>query len=232
MSLSTPWRASGGASLPATESATPRATSPSVEPVYWFPEITGWFQECEALHLFTAIRLVRPTRILEIGTFYGRSTATICSAIASNRGPDPVEFISCDLDFRSESEFSRLFGAIHQVAEVRPPAECKEAFARGLSTLEYARLQLDRYDLLSFVQLRGGDFRQISGTFDMIFADVLHDKCEIDANLPAILAKLADDGILAVHDMTDENRNTIQHISRDLRFISQSAYLGLFRFES
>ena len=226
MPPSTSLHASGGASLPTTAPA----TRPPVKFVYWFPEITGWFQECEALYLFTAVQLARPARILEIGTFYGRSTATICSAIAANR--HPVDFISCDLDFRSESEFCRLFGAIHQFAEVRPPTECNEAFARGLSTLEYARLQLDRYNLSPFVQLRAGDFRQVSGSFDMIFADVLHDKREIEANLPGILGKLEDDGILAVHDMTDENLSVIQRISGDLRFISQSAYLGLFRFES
>jgi predicted O-methyltransferase YrrM len=215
-------------SLPALDAsgvASQLAASPPIAPIYWFPEITGWFQECEALHLFTAVRLVRPARILEIGTFYGRSTATICSAIAANRRP--TEFISCDLDFRSESEFCRLF-----VAKVRPPAECNEAFARGLSTLEYARLQLDRYNLNPFVQLIPGDFRRISRTFDMIFADVLHDRREIEANLPGILAKLESDGILAVHDLTDEHLSAMQRVSRKLHFISQSAHLGLFRFES
>jgi predicted O-methyltransferase YrrM len=221
VSLHTTLTTSGGAS--------PLRTSPPLEPFYWFPEITGWFQECEALHLFTAVRLVRPARILEIGTFYGRSSATICSAIAASR--HPTEFISCDLDFRSEAEFRRLFGAIHHVADVRPPVECNEAFARGLSTLEYARLQLDRYNLTPFVQLIAGDFRWISGRFDMIFADVLHDKAEIEANLPGILSKLEVDGILAVHDITTENLSTIQRISCNLHFISQSAHLALFRFE-
>jgi predicted O-methyltransferase YrrM len=215
-------------------SVVPGETSVSTKPAdikarYWFPEITGWFQECEALHLFTAVQLARPSRILEIGTFYGRSTATICSALAASR--QNAEFISYDLDFRSEAEFQRLFAAIHRVAEVHPPPECNEAFARGMSTLEYARLQLDRYNFLPFVELRGGDFRWTSGTFEMIFADVLHDTGEIEANLPAILGKLEDDGVLAVHDMTDENLHTMQKISPRLRFISQSVYLGLFRFE-
>lgn len=222
MSLST--------SRSASDYGTSLEASPTLESTYWFPEITGWFQECEALLLYTTVRLACPARILEIGTFYGRSTATICSAILANRRP--VEFISCDLDFRSESEFRRLFGSIHQSADLRPPRECNEAFTRGLSTLEYARLQLDRYRLLPFVQLRAGDFRQISGTFDLIFADVLHDKPEIEANLPGILDKLEGNGILAVHDLTDDNRHAILRISRHLRFISQSAYLGLFRFES
>jgi predicted O-methyltransferase YrrM len=202
---------------------------PEIKASYWFPEITGWFQECEALHLFTAVQIARPKRLLEIGTFYGRSTATICSALEASG--NRAKFISYDLDFRSEAEFRQLFSAIHQVTEVSAPLECNEAFARRLSTLEYARLQLQRYNLLHFVELKGGDFRWTSGTFDMIFADVLHDKSEIEVNLPAILSKLENDGILAVHDMTDENLHTIQRISSNLRFISQSAYLGLFRFE-
>ena len=116
--------------------------APSIAPHFWFPDITGWFQESEALHLFTAVQLLRPARILEIGTFYGRSTATICSAIAAMHRS--VQFISCDLDFRSEQEFCALFGAIHNVAQVHLPTECDEAFSRGLSTLEYAQLQLRR----------------------------------------------------------------------------------------
>jgi predicted O-methyltransferase YrrM len=222
MSLSTASNATGEALLDAKHLP--------IKPAYWFPEITGWFQECEALHLFTAVQLARPRRVLEIGTFYGRSTATICSALETSN--NRAEFISCDLDFRSETEFRRLFSAIHQFAEVSAPVECNEAFARGLSTLEYARFQLDRYKFLRLVELRGGDFRGTPGRFDMIFADVLHDTREIEANLPAILGKLEPDGILAVHDMTDENLHTMQAISPRLRFISQSAYLGLFRFES
>jgi predicted O-methyltransferase YrrM len=204
--------------------------APSIAPQFWFPDITGWFQESEALHLYTAVQLLRPSRILEIGTFYGRSTATICSAIAAAKRP--VQFISCDLDFRSEPEFCALFGAIHRVADVHLPPECQEAFAQGLSTLEYARVQLDHRNLLPFVQLRAGDFRSIQGRFDMIFADALHDEREIEINLPAILELLDCEGVLAVHDLTDENRHAIQRVSTNLRFISQSAYLGLFRYES
>ena len=203
--------------------------APTITPHFWFPDITGWFQESEALHLFTAVQLLQPARILEIGTFYGRSTATICSAIAAMQRS--VQFISCDLDFRSEQEFRALFGAIHNVAQVHLPAECDEAFSRGLSTLEYAQLQLRRANLLPFVQLRAGDFRSIRGKFDVIFADVLHDQREIEANLPAITDKLESNGVLAAHDLSEENLHTMQRVSPSLRFISQSAYLGLFRYE-
>lgn len=195
---------------------------------FWFPDITGWFQESEALHLFTAVQLLRPARILEIGTFYGRSTATICSAIAASRRS--VQFISCDLDFRSKQEFCALFSAIHHSAQVHPPSECEEAFTRGLSTLEYARLLLARNNLLPFVELRAGDFRSIKGRFELIFADALHDKREIETNLPAILDKLENDGILAVHDLSHENLHEILRLSPNLHFLSQAAFLGLFRY--
>jgi predicted O-methyltransferase YrrM len=205
-------------------------TALPVVPRFWFPEITGWFQESEALHLFTAIQLLRPARILEIGTFYGRSTATICSAIAAMQRS--VQFISCDLDFRSEQEFCTLFGAIHNVAQVHLPTECEEAFSRGLSTLEYAQLQLSRANLLPFVQLRAGDFRAINGKFEMVFADTLHDQREIETNLPAIVERLENQAVLAVHDLTEENLHVIQRVAPTLRFISQSAYLGLFSHET
>ena len=65
----------------------------------------------------------------------------------------------------------------------------------------------------------------------MIFADVLHDQREIEANLPAITDKLESDGVLAAHDLSEENLHTMQRVSPSLRFISQSAYLGLFRYE-
>src|ERR1700742_3641646 len=175
-------------STPRADHIGDRIDTPPGMPRFWFPEITGWFQESEALHLFTAVQLLRPARILEIGTFYGRSTATICSAISASQRS--IQFISCDLDFRSEQEFRTLFSAIHDSAEVHAPPECEEAFSRNLSTLGYARLQLDRSNLSRFVQLKAGDFRAINEKFEMIFADTLHDKREINTNLPHIIERL------------------------------------------
>jgi tetratricopeptide (TPR) repeat protein len=87
----------------------PIAAAPEPER-HWFPDISGWFREDEAMHLFTAIQLARPAKILEIGTFYGRSTATICSAIKALQRP--IEFTTCDLDFRSEEEFAQVSESI------------------------------------------------------------------------------------------------------------------------
>jgi tetratricopeptide (TPR) repeat protein len=196
---------------------------------YWFPDITGWFLEEEALHLFTAVQLAQPSRILEIGTFYGRSTATICSAIKSLS--KPVEFITCDLDFGSEAEFVQAFAPIHKGADVRLPVACHEAFAVGVSTLNYARRELTRHGLAAYVQFEPGDFRRIAGAFGFIFADVLHDLDEIERNLVDIVAKLHDGGILAVHDLTEEHRSAIRRVSSDVHFISQHTHLGVYRIQ-
>jgi len=60
---------------PAKTAPVKATDTPAVEPAdklareYWFPDITGWFSCGDALHLYTAIKLKRPRRILEIGTF-------------------------------------------------------------------------------------------------------------------------------------------------------------------
>jgi predicted O-methyltransferase YrrM len=203
------------------------ANQPPDDEHYWFPDITGWFTEAEALHLYTAIRLTRPAKILEIGTFYGRSTATICSAITHFR--HPVEFVSCDLNFHNEKEFKTLFAAIHGAAEIEVPRECCEAFELGLSTLEYAECNLRRHGLNRFVTLQAGDFRTIPSRFDFVFADVLHDENEIRQNLPIILSKIRPDGILAVHDLTDANKHLIATVARSAEFVSQAGTLGIYR---
>ena len=206
----------------------PAAAAPEPQP-HWFPDITGWFREDEALHLFTAIQLARPAKILEIGTFYGRSTATICAAIKALRRP--IEFITCDLDFRSEEEFAQMSESVHRGGQARLPFQCHEAFAVGVSTLAYAHRELERHGLAGCVRFEAGDFRRVRGRFGFIFADVLHDQEEIARNLQAIVTKLDDDGILAVHDFNEENRATIRCISAELQFISKHANLGFYRID-
>lgn len=194
---------------------------------YWFPEITGWFSCGDAFHLYTAIKLKRPRRILEIGTFYGRSTATICAAIKSMKRP--VEFVTIDLDFRSEEEFTKTFREIHGLGDISMPPQYSEAFELGMSTTEYAKHLLTQRGLAGLVKIESGDFRRVEGRFDFVFADVMHDKAEIQKNLPAILAKIEDDGILAMHDLVDANKNVIDEIASELEFISRCETLGIYR---
>jgi len=209
------------------------AGTPPAEPAdklareYWFPEITGWFSCGDALHLYTAIKLKRPRKILEIGTFYGRSTATICAAIQSLERS--VDFVTVDLDFRSEEEFTKTFREIHGLGDISMPPQYNEAFENGMSTTEYARHLLSKRGLAELVKIESGDFRNVESKFDFIFADVMHDKAEIQRNLPAILAKIENDGILAMHDLVDDNKHVIDQLSNELEFISRCETLGIYR---
>jgi predicted O-methyltransferase YrrM len=207
--------------------------APPIEPAdklvreYWFPEITGWFSCGDALHLYTAIKLKRPRRIFEIGTFYGRSTATICAAIKGMKRS--VEFVTVDLDFRCEEEFTKTFREIHGLGDISMPPQYNEAFESGMSTTEYARHQLSKVGFTEFVKIESGDFRSVDGKFDFVFADVMHDKAEILRNLPAILPKIENDGVLAMHDLADDNKNVIEQLSTELEFISRCETLGIYR---
>jgi predicted O-methyltransferase YrrM len=203
------------------------ASEAKAEPTdYWFPDITGWFSRGDALHLYTAIKLTRPRRILEIGTFYGRSTATICAAIRSLA--TPVEFITVDLDLRTEEEARKAFAEIHGV-EVNVPKFYQEAFELGFSTTEYAEYRVRKHGLARYVKFACGDFRDLQGEFDFIFADAMHDAAEIHRNLPAVLRMLTSEGILAVHDLRGKNRETIEAMAGSIEFISSVETLGIFR---
>jgi predicted O-methyltransferase YrrM len=193
---------------------------------YWFPDITGWFSRAEALHLYTAIKLIRPSRILEIGTFFGRSTATICAAIKSLGSR--ADFVTVDLDFRTEEQAQKTFEEIH-TRDVVVPEQFREAFELGFSTTEYAEYCVRKHRLAQYVIFESGDFRTLLGPFDFVFADVMHDPVEIEKNLPAILRMLRPDGILAVHDLNDKNKQRIETIAGSIEFISNSESLGMFR---
>lgn len=194
---------------------------------YWFPDITGWFSRADALHIYTAIKLTRPRRILEIGTFYGRSTATICAAIRSLGSR--VDFITVDLDFRTEEHARKVFAEIHGREEVAVPVQFKEAFELGFSTTEYAEYRVRKQGLAQYVTFESGDFRNLPGEVDFVFADVMHDPVEIQKNLPAILRMLSPNGILAVHDLNDRNKHAIETIAGSIEFISSSETTGIFR---
>lgn len=209
----------------ATANPAPEAGDALVK--YWYPDITGWFSRADALHIYTAIKLMRPRRILEIGTFYGRSTATICAAIQTLG--TPIDFITIDLDFRSEEHARRVFSEIHGIEKVSVPKQFMEAFDLGFSTSEYAEYRVRKHGLEKYVTFESGDFRDLPGEFDFVFADAMHDKAEIEKNLPAILRMLSPDGTLAVHDLNAQNKQVIEGASDAIEFISNSETLGIFR---
>ena len=194
---------------------------------YLCDDIPGWFTVNEARLLYTTVALCRPRRVLEIGTFLGRSTATM--ALAIRDGGLACEFTSVDFDVADEASILRQMPMTHGRPSI-VPREYQLAFAEGLSTSAYARQRLQRHGLEPYVRLASGDFRAVaSGTYDLVFADCLHDADEIRRNAPGILPLLATGGILAVHDATPANRKELTDLTPALRFISSEDSLALYR---
>lgn len=194
---------------------------------YLCHDIPGWFTANEARLLYSAIALRCPSRVLEIGTFLGRSTATI--ALALRDSGHPCSFTTIDFDVADEASFLRSMPITHGRPSVMPP-EYRLAFAKGLSTSSYAREQLRRHGLDSLVTFASGDFHQLTGDpFSFIFADCLHDTDEIRRNAPDILRLLGVDGTLAVHDATPGNRATLAEVAPQLRYLVSEDSLALYQ---
>lgn len=194
---------------------------------YLRDDIPGWFTANEARLLFTAVALRQPRTILEIGTFLGRSTTTI--ALAIRDGGFACDFTSVDFDVADEAAFLRQMPMTHGRTSIMP-TEYHVAFADGLSTSAYAKRMLQRHGVEPLVRLMSGDFRAVaSGTYDLVFADCLHDADEIRRNAPGIVPFIAAGGTLAVHDATLANRKELALVAPDLRFISSEDSLALYR---
>lgn len=194
---------------------------------YLCEDIPGWFTANEARLLYTTVSLCRPRKLLEIGTFLGRSTASI--ALAIRDAGLACEFTSVDFDVADEASFRRLMPTTHGRPSVLPK-EYQLVFSEGLSTSAYARRMLERHGLAQMVRLISGDFREvISDRYDLVFADCLHDADEIRRNAPGIVPLLADGGILAVHDATPANRKALIDQAPGLCFISSEDSLALYR---
>lgn len=191
--------------------------------------IPGWFsiEEAEALHLLAAVSSAR--RILEIGHFLGRSTSAICEAIRDSAAS--VEFNSYDLGFTNADDFKKHYRHIHDTTTTRVPREFEElVFSQNLTTTEVARRHLARFDLARFVNLISGDFTVMDQTrYGLIFCDALHDRGEIEVNLPHVIRASDDDCIWAFHDMNPSN---VLHVSKqvDARLVRVIDTLGIFRF--
>lgn len=194
---------------------------------YQIESIPGWFTANEARLLYTTVALIRPQSLLEIGTFLGRSTATI--ALAIRDGAFTCSFTSIDFDFADEAAFRAQFPIVHG----RPtamPMEYHLAFTQGLSSSAYARGQLKQHGLDSLVTLISGDFQIVAqGRYDLIMADCLHDQDEIDRNASAIARLLVPGGVLAVHDATAANRAWLQRQVPSARFIASEDSLAIYR---
>jgi len=65
--------------------------------------------------------------------------------------------------------------------------------------------------------------------FDLVFADVLHERNEIQRNLVDISRRIAPGGILADQNLGDENKSLIERLAPAAKFISGCETLGIHR---
>jgi len=127
-------------------------------------------------------------RILEIGSFVGRSTCVICYAI-KNSGRQ-IHFDTCDIHFRTQEEFIDFYKRVCKSYIEIPPLQ-KHYIENG-GTMHHLKKNLTDRGLANFVNCHKGCFKRLDerkkilGNYDMIYCDVSHDANEINANIPRI----------------------------------------------
>jgi predicted O-methyltransferase YrrM len=187
--------------------------------------LAGWFgpDECRRLYMLTAMT---SGPILEIGHFLGRSTACICEAIQDVG--KPREFVSYDLRFRTAEEFKAHYDAVHK-ADVSVPDLYRDiVFSQNTTTTEIAMRTLEALCLDGYVRLVSGNFIDLDHSkYDLIFCDAVHDRHEIEANLPHIVARSNRGCVWAFHDMHQSNRDVVLSLA-DAQFSELTDTLGVF----
>lgn len=141
--------------------------------------------------LYYLVRGLRPSRVLEIGTHIGASTAHIAAALRDNAaaGAAPAGFTSVDIiDVNDPVQTPWLeYGARHSPAElVRELGMAQAVRFVAQPSLTYLREARER--------------------FDFIFLDGDHGAPTVYQELPAALARLAPGGFLLLHDYFPEAR--------------------------
>jgi predicted O-methyltransferase YrrM len=142
------------------------------------------------------------TRILEIGSFVGRSTCVIAQVLRSRTTRVPFE--TCDLHFDTAKEFQDFYSQIYD--DGRPPITVPELHQKYLGTSQSALQQnLSSRGLSDLVTCRTGCFVDLkldsqlsSPTYDLIHCDVAHDIAEINHNFPQIRDLLAPTGSVLI----------------------------------
>jgi len=182
----------------------PRERAPTLlAPPLAFESIPGWFSRAEACLLYVLAYLSQG-RVLEVGHFLGRSTSAICEGIrASGRR---IEFESYDLGFKNSRDFIAYYSKLYGTTSFPVPPEYEHlVYSKGLTTTEIAGHHLARFGLAGMVHLISGDFSEDRTSYDLIFADIMHDPTEIARNLPLVTERSSAHCTWAFHDMTDEN---------------------------
>ncbi len=171
--------------------------------------VQGWLTDDQARALFDAARAVRRGgRIVEIGSFHGRSTIVMASAL-----PGGVELIAIDPHG----------GGDRGPQEITPDAEQGERdHAAFTENLRAARVQ----SRVRHVRLTSDDaLHEVTGPIDVLYVDGAHRYGPASADIERWGAKVAAGGTMLIHD----SFNAIGVMGAQLRLLVPShtwLYMG------
>jgi hypothetical protein len=190
--------------------------------------IQGFMDEDDSYFLYVSVLFSQPKSILEIGHYLGKSSAAICQAIRD--GGFTSQFDSFDLPYQSETEFEDYYTTIHK-REIIASDAYASILRKGEIFTNVARKNLANINLSSYVNFYAQDFREsTTETYDLIFADILHDKDEIHHNINDVLTKGNKDSLYMFDDMKAENIHLIESIT-NLKLIRKTGKVGAFRMK-
>lgn len=167
---------------------------PAVEAEMRVLEITdraGGVNPGDRRALYVLIRLLRPARVLEIGTHIGASTAHLGAALRANQaaGGPPVDLTTVDVMDVNDLGTRPWLG-----------------FGSAISPIEIMRrLGVDR-DVRFVVRPSLAFLRESPDSYDFIFLDGDHSAATVYRELPTALARLSDGGVIMLHDYFPDGR--------------------------
>jgi predicted O-methyltransferase YrrM len=189
-------------------------------------DIKGFMSDECSYFLYSSVLFSRPTSILEIGHYLGKSTAAICQGIRD--GKIVTRFDSFDLPYESIEAFEEYYRVIHQ-REIHASKAYTDVFDSGMTFTQVAEMNLKHIKLDEYVNLKAQDFREAGyKDYELIFADILHDEAEINHNLPDVLRFGNNKTIYMFDDMNEQNIKQIESLSR-LKFMRMTGKVGAFR---
>ena len=158
----------------------------------------GMIRPIQGLRL-SAISYLLGSDSLEIGSWVGRSTSYIAAGLRI--AGSSAKLYSVDKHFSSQIEYEKFFKE-----DLNKSCERGRRYLRHLErdegTLTSLRENLDERCLRSWVNIISGDILELNfdKKFKFVFADVVHDKSELERNLEKILSLLDNDSVLVCDD--------------------------------
>lgn len=174
-------------------------------PKFEIPLPDRWLNEFESMILFNSVILTDAECSLEIGSWIGRSSCVIATAVAQCARTDK-HFEIIDYGITGSEEWIQRFGSSPFFAH-DADRFCKAIYANG-GTVAVLKQNLCDRKLNNYVNLITlGDILDYRTTrkYKFIFCDCTHDMVEIERNIPAIAEMLDDDAILICDDIAELN---------------------------